>query len=137
VDFYLMAAQVIPVLYLALAFETKDLNRRPASYDPDSDSPRRWNATQIVGRIYLVSLMAIGELAALVGAYVGRRMSLLNGLTWAALVAGLYMVSATPIAQQRKYFSEWWAAGAPDKGLLALVLVAVITMTGYFVSLFW
>lgn len=44
-DFYGAAAQVIPVLLLALIFENRMLLREPTPYWGDGEDPSHWNAT--------------------------------------------------------------------------------------------
>jgi len=43
-EFYAAACQVIPVLFVVMAFEAQVLTKRPSPYFADKDQPRYWNA---------------------------------------------------------------------------------------------
>lgn len=108
--FYDLAAQVIPLLLLAMAFETRVLQRRPDSYlakDPNyRDVPWTWNPTQIITAILVVLLLIAGEFGALLGAYgVGASYSL-DALVWLALIVGLVGLALPLVSIQWGYMEQ-------------------------------
>jgi hypothetical protein len=89
-DFYAIAAQVIPVLYLAMAFESRILYRQPGSIlrEPkDKDDPEYWNVSTPVLTMWVALLMTAGEVAALLGLYHDIEHPIINALIWYGLVA--------------------------------------------------
>ena len=137
-DFYGAAAQVIPVLLLALIFENRDLLRQPSSYRPDREGdPSHWNATQIVGRVYLTSVIAAGEFAALIGLYRGETGQLTNALVWVGLVAAILALLASVLAHQWQHWRKWWSTEAKtDWWLPALALLILLVVTWTFLQMF-
>jgi hypothetical protein len=125
-----------------MTFESRLLLRRPDSYvsgDADGDNPQWWNGSQIVAIMLLTSLMAVGELAALIGVYVGRQSALADGLVWVGLVAGLAGVVGPVLGHQRELFRRYYRATAPGGILVPALmlicsLVIVATVVGFFVA---
>ena len=134
-DFYATAAQVIPVFFLALAFESRALMRLPSSYSPGADpqNPAHWNASQIVGMLFFVVLMTCGEFAALLALYDGRATELMNALTWLGLAGGLAGVVLPVLAYQwdllRRHFRTV-GLDPIDVLVLLLVLGGLVLLTG-------
>jgi hypothetical protein len=131
VDFYGAAAQVIPVLLLALIFENKALLRQPSSYLPDRVAEAtHWNATQIVGRVYLTLVIAAGEFAALLGLFRGETGNLTDAVVWLGLGAALVALLASVLGRQWQYLRQWWSTEArADWWLPAFVLLSLLVVT--------
>lgn len=120
VEFYGAASQVIPVLFLAMVFESRLLARRPESFDP-SDPRLKLRLTYEPGdpmlskparplyRIYAVTALAVGEIAALVGLDRGVRGDILDALIWLALLIGVLGVTVPLIRRQWGYLEDYWA----------------------------
>lgn len=139
-DFYATAAQVIPTLFLAMAFESRALLRLPTSYDPgaDPDDPARWNAAQIIGMLYFVALMACGELAALTALYRDAASDLTTALTWLGLVGGLLGV-VLPVLGNRWRLLKQHLSSAGSWGqvlFLGFFLVCLLVLTGWVIGWF-
>lgn len=136
-DFYAAASQIIPVLFVILAFESRSLIKMPASYvRGDEKKPRYWNATQIVGRIYLSVMLAIGEACALFGLYEGDESRLLDALIWLALIAGLLGATVQPVGRQWNYFQAWRRDGGGPIWFVVLFLLLVSFLAALIIQLF-
>jgi hypothetical protein len=123
-DFYAIGAQVIPVLYLAMAFENRVLYRQPDPYLPEyKDDPGSWNATQIVLVVFVAILMTAGEVAALVGLYHDLKHPIINFLTWYGLVAGLAGIVMPVLSHQRQFYKRHREAGG-GSGLVVGLTIA-------------
>lgn len=134
VAFYGLAAQVLPVLFLAAAFENRFLTSRPASYRKSTpDDPAYWNVSQAVGRIAGILFMAIGEVVALVGAFATRSPgSLAVSTVWLALLTGIWALVWPLIAGQWNYLKQQRAAkGGSD---VVFLVIATTLIVGFFVS---
>ncbi len=71
-DFYAVAAQVIPVLFIALAFETRSKSFLPEELHEDqSKAGRRLEVTAACYSLVVTLFLAGGEVAALVGIRLG------------------------------------------------------------------
>ncbi|WP_327031831.1 hypothetical protein [Micromonospora ureilytica] len=127
-EFYATAAQVIPVLFLAMAFESRMLFRRPDSYIDDTDDPATWNGTQIVVVIFVTILMAIAEFAALVGLFRGKQVGLVNGLVWLGLTAGLIGVIMPVVSFQVELLKQHLKSGGV-RWVLVFVFVAMVILS--------
>jgi len=137
-DFYAIGAQVIPVFYLALAFENHALYRQPDSYDPeDKDNPRHWNASQIVLVVFITIIMAAGEVAALFGLYHELKHPIINMLVWYGLVAGLLGVVWPVLSYQRQLYKLHLAAGGGSGLIVGFSIVALIILSGALATLFF
>lgn len=114
-DFYGLAAQVIPVLYLAMLFESRYLTRKPDSYfkrdDEPRDDPRFWNASQPVGWIALVVVMGVGEVTALLCVWQRVTLPTADAVVVLALLSGVLGVVGPPVAQQVRYLRQYRDAG--------------------------
>ncbi|WP_422117794.1 hypothetical protein [Brachybacterium sp. UNK5269] len=110
-DFYGLAAQVIPVLYLAMLFESRHLTRKPDSYFERDGEPRFWNASQPVGWIALVILMGVGEVTALLCVWQRVTLPIADAVVVLALLSGVLGVGGPPIAQEVRYLRQHRAAG--------------------------
>lgn len=135
-QFYGIAAQVIPVLCLAIVFEERMLHRKPASYQGEKDNPQYWNATQIVARIYLTLLVTAGEVAALVGLYRQETSWVVDALIWLAIIVALCTLVVAVLSPQWKYWRQWWSTEAKSWWLSAGTLFALIVLTGALISWF-
>jgi hypothetical protein len=75
-----------------MSFEHKIFQRKPDSYfksdDKLGEDPAFWNPFQIVAVLVLLGLLVLGEMAALVGLYVGGSPTL-DALVWLGLVLGI------------------------------------------------
>jgi hypothetical protein len=140
VDFYATAAQVIPTLFLAMAFESRALLRLPTSYNSEADpqDARWWNATQIVGMFYYVAAMACGEVSALIALYGDKGSGLTNGLTWLGLLGGLAGVVVPVLDHQwgllRRHFRAVGLRG--ELPTLGFLLAGLAILTFSFLSWF-
>ena len=129
-NFYGTAAQVIPVLYLAMAFESRALYRQPDSYDSSNkDNPRSWNATQILLIVFIALLMTVGEVAALFGLYHDLKHPMLNVLVWYGLVAGLAGIFQPVMSHQWQLYKRHRAAGGGSGGIVALSVLCLIALS--------
>jgi hypothetical protein len=137
-DFYATAAQVIPVLYLAMAFESKALYRQPDSYDPEhKDDPARWNASQIVLVVFVAILMTAGEVAALVGLYRNVTYRLSNALVWEGLIAGIAGVFMPVTSYQWQFYKRHRAAGGGSGLVVVLVTLGLVVISWQFARIFF
>ncbi|MFC7403172.1 hypothetical protein [Citricoccus sp. GCM10030269] len=127
-DFYVTAAQIIPVLYLAMLFESRFLTRRPDSYFGRDDDPGQWNATQAIGRAAVVLLMGMGEIAALLGVWQRITLPIVDAFVVLALLSGLLGVILPPLAKQVMFLREYRNAGGEWQmpTLMAVGLLAVL-----------
>jgi hypothetical protein len=130
VDFYATAAQIIPVFFLAMAFESRALLRLPTSYDPKADpkDPRHWNAAQIVGILYFVILMTCGELAALLAVAMGRQNRFVEAFTWLGLVGGLAGVVGPILKYQWDFLTRHYRT-AGMRGNISSVVGVTLSMS--------
>jgi hypothetical protein len=137
-DFYAIGAQVIPVFYLALAFENHALYRQPDSYDPENkDNPRHWNASQIVLVVFATVIMAAGEVAALVGLYFELKHPIINMLVWYGLGAGIVAVVWPVLSYQSQLYKLHRAAGGGSGLIVGISIVALIIMSAALATLFF
>lgn len=118
VDFYAIAAQVIPVLLFALVFESRALAAPPATYDAkaDPDDPARWNISQAIVRWYALAILGVGEVVALIVTNVGRDDALVRSVVWGSMLVGMYGVLAPLLARQWEYIQRWRAASTAGDG---------------------
>lgn len=135
-DFYGTVAQVIPVLLLAIIFQNRLLLRQPSSYDPSQpNNASSWNATQIVGRIYVTLLIAAAEMAALIGLYRQETNRLTDGVVWLGVAAALTLLVWSVVVHQSRYWREWWSTDAKgDWWLSAFSLAGLLVLTFGFLS---
>ena len=127
-DFYVTAAQIIPVFYLAMLFESRFLTRRPDSYFERDDDPRQWNAAQAIGRAAVVLLMGIGEVAALLGVWQRITLPIVDAFVVLALLSGLLGVILPPLAKQVMFLREYRKAGGEWQmpTFMAVALLALL-----------
>ncbi|WP_431838585.1 hypothetical protein [Cellulomonas sp. Y8] len=105
VDFYAVAAQVIPVLFLAATFESRYLTKQPSHYAGDKDDPGNWNLTQAVGRIFSVIALVVAEAAALVGLFAGPSTAL-DAFVIVGLAFGFLLVIGPMVGAQIRYIGR-------------------------------
>lgn len=129
-DFYGTAAQVIPVLYLALLFESRFLSRQPDSYFGADDDPSTWNPSQAVSRIALTVLMGVGEFAALVGVWQRLALPVIDALVALALLSGLLGVLLPPLIAQVGFLRKYRKAS----GERWMVVLVTIGLVGFFLA---
>jgi hypothetical protein len=131
VDFYATAAQVIPVLYLVMVFETRYLT------DPlPFENPRHYTPFLAVARVWVAVTLIAGEGAALWGIYDGgQREGLVNRLVVLALVTGCSGALIPVLLSQASYVTRWWAENRSRDDwwipvvmtlLLALLTLAIV-----------
>lgn len=135
-DFYGTVAQVIPVLLLAIIFENRLLLHQPSSYDPSQpNNASSWNATQIVGRIYVTLVIAAAEMTALIGLYRQETNRLMDAVVWLGVAAALTLLVWSVVAHQSRYWREWWSTDAKgDWWLSAFILAALLVLTFWFLT---
>jgi hypothetical protein len=140
VDFYAAAAQVIPVFFLAMAFDSRSLMRLPTSYDAEADplDPALWNSSQIIGTMYLVVLMACGEVSALVALSRNGTSSVIDALVWLGIVGGLLGVVLPVLDHQRILLKRHLKAvgGSGQVLFLGFVLICLIFLTATVIGWF-
>jgi hypothetical protein len=111
VDLYLTAAQVIPVFFLVLVFDSKALVRQPESMLPEQPGdPRFWNTSQVVARIYVAVALGVGEAAALIGIGLGSEARWITLVVVMALFFGVVLVTQIPVRAQMKFWRAHKAA---------------------------
>lgn len=134
-EFQSVTAQVIPVLFLAAAFESRWLAQEPDTYLEGADRSRiegqrkppedlgrirhASNISQSYGRIWLIILMLVGETSALHSIYAGSGPALSAALAIVGLLAGaiaavfpLVALHAPDIRQHiRLDRGQWWWHG--------------------------
>ncbi|WPU08945.1 hypothetical protein [Pseudarthrobacter oxydans] len=104
-EFHTLLAQVIPVLLLAAAFESKWLQRIPSRYGGglDQDSPGQrvhsdTNPFQPVGQFLLVAYIGVGEALALFAVFTGSSQTWQNAWVLLAGILSLLLVIAPLMA---------------------------------------
>lgn len=130
-DFHGLVAQVIPVLFLAAAFESRWLTAAPHTYSEQQRNERRAsgdeedekgrvspqsNISQSYARIWLILLMVIGETAALHTVLSSSASSLGTSLAIIGLSAGTLVIVFPLVALHasdiRSYITlipgQWW-----------------------------
>lgn len=135
--FYGIAAQVIPVLCLALVFEERMLQRKPASYSQnEEDNPDLWNFSHIIGRIYLALLVTAGEVAALVGLYRQETDGVSDAIIWLALIVSLLTLVTSALSPQLKYWRQWWSWESSSILISVWLVIALVALTWKFIDYF-
>lgn len=122
-NFYVTAAQVIPVLYVAMAFESRGLLRRP-DYDTN---PTETDAMESVHFVVVALLMAAGELAALAGIE-GERGDWIYALVWCGLLSGLVGVVVPRIEYELRVIKKHYEAGGR-------IMVRALLVLGIFIGI--
>ncbi|MDQ0104472.1 hypothetical protein J2T10_004147 [Paenarthrobacter nicotinovorans] len=145
-EFHALLAQVIPVLLLAAAFESKVLQQAPKRYgfqkvthDRAADSRVSWdtNFFQSIGMAIIVGFIGIGEALAIWCVYTGDHLSWQNAWVLLAGVATLVLVIGPLVSLHWRDFREalrLLGAGWRMWPWIAVVLIAIIGCLLWLVS---
>lgn len=128
-DYYSAASQVLPIIFIGLAFEATYFTSR-RTYDGPSEAPgegRDVNAFWSIGAVWVAGLLIAGEAAALDALHDGAATPFEQGLVGSALAGGGFALCAPLVAAQFRNINVHWREVWPLR-LFFVLLLALFTL---------
>lgn len=138
-NFHALLAQVIPVLLLAAAFESKVLQQMPMRYGPQKDAGNKgaagrvsWdtNFFQSIGMAMIIGFIGVGEAFAIWCVYTGHYLPWQNAWVLLAGLATLVLVICPLFSLHYKDFREAHKLLGAGWRMLPWIVGFLILITG-------
>lgn len=129
-EFYATAAQVIPTLFIAMAFGGGILASRPnVTREREQQGGSRWFSPgdYATAAIYVVAFMILGEICALVALALGQSKGVSVAGVWVGLAAGLVGVALPVVRAHWTGLSRGWSRFGMG-ALLAMVTIGLVVI---------